>query len=537
MSTPPRAKIGRPGAPAAVAVVLLTFALVVGVAGGASALEPAPTGPTTTGPTTTGPTTTGPTTTGPTTTGPTTTAPPTTNSPPEPSPRIVGGVASQPGNGPWVVALLDATKDPFQGQFCGGSLIAPSWVLTAAHCTKYPAPAVIDVLTGRQLLSGSGGQRIRVVRAIANPNYNAYTDDNDLALLQLSDPSTSPTLPFLVPGFESAYSPGTGATVYGWGNVSATTTAAYPDELRQVTVPVLADSTCSSNSVYGTEYHSLTMVCAGSYPFGGKDSCNGDSGGPLVVPFGYGVAQVGIVSWGVNDPCAQPNYPGVYTRVPTYANWIAQGSRYGPMDMDSFIQRQFLDYNGTFAGSNLDFWRYVLASGASPGSLITSLNASQSWDYTAGSVTRLYRAFFKRDPDTGGLGYWISALRHGRGLGDVASYFAASPEFQTTYGSLGNSSFVDLVYQNVLGRAPDDGGRAYWLDRLAHGLSRGGLMISFSDSPEFRSGTDATVSRLILWFGALQRVPTSAEQTVLAGLSLQQIADSIPNNIEYNRRF
>lgn len=469
---------------------------------------------------------------------PTTPPAPTSTTSPQPSPRIVGGVQSQPGDGPWVVALLDASKSPLGGQFCGGSLIAPSWVLTAAHCTQYPAPATVDVLTGRQSLSGTGGQRIRVVQAIVHPGYNSYSEDNDVALLQLADPSTSPTLPVLPAGFESSWSPGTTATVYGWGNTSTSTTPSYPDELRQVSVPVLADSTCSDPTVYGTSFHASTMLCAGSYPFGGQDSCDGDSGGPLVVPFGSGVAEVGVVNWGVNRPCAQPNYPGVYARVPVYAGWISQGSRYGPFDRDLFIQHQYLDYNGTFASTdNLNFWRWVLTSGTSPGSLIASLNAGQPWDYTAGSVTRLYLATFRRDPDSGGLAYWVSSLRGGRTLADVATGFTTSAEFQSTYGNLDDPGFVDLVYQNVLGRAPDSGGRAYWLDRLAHGLSRGGLMISFSDSQEFRQANDAKVTRLIMWFGALQRVPTPAEQATLAGLSLQQIADSIPNNIEYNSRF
>ncbi len=102
-------------------------------------------------------------------------------------------------------------------------------------------------------------------------------------------------------------------------------------------------------------------------------------------------------------------------------------------------------------------------------------------------VRRLYAAYFRRNSDLGGLAYWVTEMTEGTSLGQVSSEFAASREFRETYGSLGNAAFLDLVYQNVMGRGPDAGGRAYWLRRLNSGLSRGDLMIGFSESPEFKS--------------------------------------------------
>ncbi|MFP5323025.1 MAG: DUF4214 domain-containing protein [Acidimicrobiia bacterium] len=103
-----------------------------------------------------------------------------------------------------------------------------------------------------------------------------------------------------------------------------------------------------------------------------------------------------------------------------------------------------------------------------------------------GSVYRLYRAFFLREPDSDGLLHWIIHARwFGYPLGAVAQDFASSPEFRARYGALDDGGFVDLVYRNVLRRSPDPGGRAFWLDHLRRGMPRGHLMLHFSDSVEF----------------------------------------------------
>ncbi len=101
----------------------------------------------------------------------------------------------------------------------------------------------------------------------------------------------------------------------------------------------------------------------------------------------------------------------------------------------------------------------------------------------AQSVRRLYLAFFLREPETDGWTFWIGS---GRDLWWTAEYFAVSPEFVARYGSLDDRAFVSLVYRNVMNREPDAGGYQYWTSRMAAGLSRGGVVIYFSDSPEFR---------------------------------------------------
>ena len=106
-----------------------------------------------------------------------------------------------------------------------------------------------------------------------------------------------------------------------------------------------------------------------------------------------------------------------------------------------------------------------------------------------GSILRLYPAAFGRAADDGGLDYWVAAYRDGLPLGAVANVFVGSDEFTARYGAPSDSSFVDLLYANVLGRAADPSGKSYWLDQLAGGAPRGAVLLAFSESAEHVSDT------------------------------------------------
>lgn len=112
---------------------------------------------------------------------------------------------------------------------------------------------------------------------------------------------------------------------------------------------------------------------------------------------------------------------------------------------------------------------------------------------TYGSVYRLYQATLGREPDVGGFEGWAGALKTGMALKTVAAGFVGSSEFQSVYGALNNSQFVTLLYQNVLGRAPDAGGLASWVQALNAGTSRADVVVGFSDSSEFRSNTSTDI--------------------------------------------
>jgi Domain of unknown function (DUF4214) len=134
-------------------------------------------------------------------------------------------------------------------------------------------------------------------------------------------------------------------------------------------------------------------------------------------------------------------------------------------------------------------------------------------------VVRLYEAYFGRGPDTGGLAFWVGRIRSGTPTANVSDAFAGSPEFVARYGSLSNGAFVDRVYRNVLGRAPDAVGAAFWTGVLDSGqANRGQVMLGFSDSKEYARRLRNVVRVAAAYFGMLRRVPTGAEYDSGVGL-------------------
>ncbi|WP_149180316.1 serine protease [Streptomyces sp. TRM49041] len=231
---------------------------------------------------------------------------------------VVGGQQTRVSEAPWVVAL--SSRDQFgrmrAGQFCGGVVIAPAKVATAAHCLREDVLGVhpsrlrdLKIIAGRTELRGSGGFEMPVKSMWVNPAYDPETQAGDVAVLTLAAPlPPGHTLP-VAPKGDTAYAPGTSATVYGWGDTTGIGTYAYG--LRAAQVYVLPDASCARAYPAGkgpSRYLPDTMLCAG-HPEGGRDACQGDSGGPLVARG----RLIGLVSWG--SGCGRADSPGVYTRV------------------------------------------------------------------------------------------------------------------------------------------------------------------------------------------------------------------------------
>ncbi len=243
--------------------------------------------------------------------------------------RIIGGRPAIVNELPWQVSLFLRGFPPIDGHFCGGSLISPLWVLTAAHCVEdNTTPDMVQVLSGSTRLSDGTAQILDVTEIHLHPGWNSDTNANDVALLKLSSPARAQTIPLAaMPDATVVVGPPNSGLVSGWGKTSENGDD-FPDALMKVPVPFVAQSVC--NTAYKTDANPSpilgSMVCAGRTS---KDSCQGDSGGPLQVRDNTGVYKLaGIVSFGRG--CGRRGFPGVYTRVSSYGQWVAERMAPGP---------------------------------------------------------------------------------------------------------------------------------------------------------------------------------------------------------------
>ena len=236
-----------------------------------------------------------------------------------PDGEVVSGVPARAGELPFVVGILNANIGENRNALvCGGTLIAPRRVLTAAHCVDGGlAAANFEVLVNTTSLDGSG-QRVALAPGglHIHPRWSPGSGRNDVAALDLAV-TTGPVV--TIPRPAQAFAPpGTRVTVAGWGWTIPSGATSY--DLRKASFPVVSNADC--RSAYGDDGNGLTfdpttMLCAGEQAGGGA-ACFGDSGGPLVVRRGGTAYQVGIVSW--SRGCGLPGFPGVYARVSHYAS-------------------------------------------------------------------------------------------------------------------------------------------------------------------------------------------------------------------------
>ncbi|XP_042738181.1 transmembrane protease serine 5 [Lagopus leucura] len=236
---------------------------------------------------------------------------------PAPGGRVVGGMDAAPGRWPWQVSIRHGSRHR-----CGGSVLAPRWIVTAAHCVhSYRWQSASGWTVHAGVAHGSAMQEagVPVERIISHPLYNDNSMDYDIALMKLRVPlnfSDAIGALCLLPSHQDLL-PGTPCWVSGWG-YTRPDQAQLTETLKEALVPLISTQRCNSSCMYAGEL-TARMLCAG-YQQGKIDACQGDSGGALVCQDELAWRLVGIVSWGRG--CAEPNRPGVYTNVPQLLPWI-----------------------------------------------------------------------------------------------------------------------------------------------------------------------------------------------------------------------
>ncbi|MBK1721832.1 serine protease [Thiocystis violacea] len=283
-------------------------------------------------------------------------------------PRLLGGEPVEQSEWPWQAALKISTWRLNGSWTCGGSVIHPNWILTAAHCIvddsddRYNtvSPSNIEVRTGSTRFE-YGGQTSKVKRIVKHPEFNPLTLNHDIALIELKSPVyVDPLRPVTWEREPDLACPGTASAVTGW----------TPTELCGLTATLLSKVDASianpdtCRTAYGDAAITQNMLCTTSAATD-DEHCQADDGSPLVVENGRGgYAQAGIVSWG--NGCDEPAEPTVYTRLASHVEWMETVTG---EDLSSEAGPSVIDCGSTCSNAFAKDSLVTLMAEADPGSL------------------------------------------------------------------------------------------------------------------------------------------------------------------------
>ncbi len=224
--------------------------------------------------------------------------------------NIVGGSPALAGQYPYMASLRSSSTPTTH--MCGAVFYNARTLITAAHCVT----GIKYLVAYYGSLQQSSGTVKASSRIIIHEGYNAWTLDNDIAIVQLSASAQNVT-PVALPAQGSDPAAGAVAWAAGWGATSQGGSSSA--NLMHVDLPIVGRAACRTS--YGASSITQNMICAGVTD-GGKDTCQGDSGGPLVDETRSQL--LGLTSWGFG--CGARGRPGVYTRVGNYVSWIQQNA-------------------------------------------------------------------------------------------------------------------------------------------------------------------------------------------------------------------
>jgi hypothetical protein len=217
-----------------------------------------------------------------------------------------------------------------------------------------------------------------------------------------------------------------------------------------------------------------------------------------------------------------------------------------------FVEQQFRDFVFREADTaGRDFWAGQLNAGTtSRASFIEQLLRGVEYDGLVAPMTRLYQGTYLRVPDYGGLQFWLGQYRASPNrtkLVEIGQAFATAPEFVARYGNIDNSTYIRRLYQNILQREPDAAGLAFWIAQLSVGVSRGEMLVNFTDSAEYVARVAAETTLINVASGMLKREPTAVEMAEIVPIlrasgsvtsaATQQLLNAVLQGSEYRRRF